>query len=272
MDWIHALLLGFLQGITEYLPVSSSGHLELAKELLGAEAKAGGLKFDIIVHVATVMSTLVILWKEIRWIFDGLLKFRWNAETRYAMNIVVSMIPIGIVGLFFKERIEAIYSGNTLLVVGVCLLVTALLLAATQFYKPKERENISTLHAFIIGIAQTVAVLPGLSRSGSTIATGLLLGNSKQKLAQCSCLMVIPPILGEALIDFKHIFAPSQEYLAANGAAEALPLSAMIAGFMAAFVSGCIACKWMISIVRKSNLIYFAIYCAVIGIIALCHV
>ena len=162
MDWIHALLLGFLQGITEYLPVSSSGHLELAKELLGAEAKAGGLKFDIIVHVATVMSTLVILWKEIRWIFDGLLKFRWNAETRYAMNIVVSMIPIGIVGLFFKERIEAIYSGNTLLVVGVCLLVTALLLAATQFYKPKERENISTLHAFIIGIAQTVAVLPGL--------------------------------------------------------------------------------------------------------------
>ena len=171
MDWIHALLLGFLQGITEYLPVSSSGHLELAKELLGAEAKAGGLKFDIIVHVATVMSTLVILWKEIRWIFDGLLKFRWNAETRYAMNIVVSMIPIGIVGLFFKERIEAIYSGNTLLVVGVCLLVTALLLAATQFYKPKERENISTLHAFIIGIAQTVAVLPGLSRSGSTIAT-----------------------------------------------------------------------------------------------------
>ena len=263
MDWIHALLLGFLQGITEYLPVSSSGHLELAKELLGAEAKAGGLKFDIIVHVATVMSTLVILWKEIRWIFEGLLKFRWNAETRYAMNIVVSMIPIGIVGLFFKERIEAIYSGNTLLVVGVCLLVTALLLAATQFYKPKERENISTLHAFIIGIAQTVAVLPGLSRSGSTIATGLLLGNSKQKLAQFSFLMVIPPILGELLLDGKKIVEG-----AAAGQGD-VSLMALAVGFVAAFISGALACKWMINVVRRGKLIYFAIYCAIVGITVL---
>ena len=270
MDWLQALILGLVQGLTEYLPVSSSGHLAIGSYLFGIEGEEN-LAFTVAVHVATVLSTLVILWKEIDWIFRGLFKMQLNDETRYVINIIISMIPVGIVGVFFKDTVENIF-GSGLLIVGCMLLLTAMLLTFSYYAKPRQKEKISMRDAFIIGIAQTVAVLPGLSRSGSTIATGLLLGNSKQKLAQFSFLMVIPPILGEALIDFKHIFAPSQEYLTANGAAEALPLSALIAGFMAAFVSGCIACKWMISIVRKSNLIYFAIYCAVIGIIALCHV
>lgn len=270
MDWIQALVLGLVQGLTEYLPVSSSGHLELGKILLGPQAEAGGLTFDIVVHVATVLSTLVILWKEIVWIFEGLFKFKWNDETKYVVNILISMIPVGVVGLFFKDSIEALYANNVLVVVGCCLLVTATLLALTHFYKPKEKENISRLHAFIIGIAQAVAVLPGLSRSGSTIATGLLLGNSKKSLAQFSFLMVIPPILGEALLDFKHIFAPSAEYLAEHGAEATVPVASLVVGFLAAFVSGCFACKWMISLVKRCNLVYFAVYCAIVGIVALC--
>lgn len=270
MDWLQALILGLVQGLTEYLPVSSSGHLELGKILLGPEAEAGGLTFDIVVHVATVLSTLVVLWKEIVWILAGLAKCKWNDETRYTVNILISMIPVGVVGLCFKDNIEALYANNVIMVVGCCLLVTALLLALTHFYKPKEKDTISPLHAFIIGLSQAVAVLPGLSRSGSTIATGLLLGNSKKSLAQFSFLMVIPPILGEALLDFKHIFAPSAEYLAEHGADTPVPTMSLIVGFMAAFVSGCFACKWMISLVKKCKLIYFAIYCAIIGIIALC--
>lgn len=272
MDWIQALILGLVQGLTEYLPVSSSGHLELGKIILGPEAEAGGLTFDIVVHVATVLSTLVILWKEVAWIFKGL--FRWNGslndEQRYALLIIISMIPVGIVGLCFKDAIENLYAGNVLLVVGVCLLVTATLLALTHFYQPKEKEQITPLNAFIIGIAQAVAVLPGLSRSGSTIATGLLLGNSKKNLAQFSFLMVIPPILGEALLDFKHIFAPSQEYLAEHASEMVhIPTISLIIGFIAAFISGCLACKWMIELVRKCKLIYFAAYCAIAGIVAL---
>lgn len=274
MDWLQALILGLVQGLTEYLPVSSSGHLELGKIILGPQAEAGGLTFDIVVHVATVLSTLVILWKEIVWILQGLLKFKWNDETRYTLNILISMIPVGVVGLCFKDSIEALYGDSqhtTLLAVGCCLLVTATLLALTHFYVPKERETISPLHAFIIGIAQAVAVLPGLSRSGSTIATGLLLGNSRKSLAQFSFLMVIPPILGEALLDFKHIFAPSAEYIAEHGAEMvSVPASSLIVGFIGAFISGCFACKWMIALVKKCKLIYFAAYCAVIGIVALC--
>lgn len=270
MNEIQALILGIVQGLTEYLPVSSSGHLQIGQRLLGTE-ESGNLTFDIIVHVATVFATLVILRKEVFWIFKGL--FRWNGtmneEQKYALNILISMIPIGIVGLCFKDYVDAIFEGS-LVVVGVCLLVTSCLLAMTHFYKPKERENISPLHAFIIGIAQAVAVLPGLSRSGSTIATGLLLGNDKQKLAQFSFLMVIPPILGEALLDFKHIVAPSAEYLAEHGGEmAAIPTSVLIVGFLAAFVSGCFACKWMINIVKRCKLIYFSIYCAIAGILAI---
>lgn len=271
MNEIQALILGLVQGLTEYLPVSSSGHLELGKILLGPEAEAGGLTFDIVVHVATVLSTFVILWKEIVMIFSGL--FRWdgalNEQQRYALCILVSMIPVGVVGLCFKDSIEALYTNNVILVVGCCLLVTAALLALTHFYRPAEKERISPLHAFIIGVAQAVAVLPGLSRSGSTIATGLLLGNSKKTLAQFSFLMVIPPILGEALLDFKHIVAPSAEYIAEHGEAAVIPMTSLIVGFLAAFVSGCFACKWMIEMVKKCKLIYFAIYCAVVGIVAL---
>ena len=272
MNELQALLLGLVQGFTEYLPVSSSGHLELGKIILGPEAEAGGLTFDIVVHVATVLSTLVILWHEVMWIFAGLFRFdgRMNDEQKYVINILISMIPVGIVGLFFKDYIESLYGDNVIVVVGCCLLVTSLLLALTHFYVPREKEKISRLDAFIIGIAQACAVLPGLSRSGSTIATGLLLGNSRKNLAQFSFLMVIPPILGEALLEFKHIFAPSAEYLAEHsGEMAVVPTSSLIVGFIAAFISGCIACKWMISLVKKCKLIYFAIYCAIVGVIAL---
>ena len=273
MNELQALLLGLVQGFTEYLPVSSSGHLELGKIILGPEAEAGGLTFDIVVHVATVLSTLVILWREVMWIFAGMFRFNgtMNDEQKYVLNILISMIPVGVVGLLFKDKVEALYADNVIVVVGWCLLVTSVLLALTHFYQPREKEKISPLHAFIIGIAQACAVLPGLSRSGSTIATGLLLGNSRKNLAQFSFLMVIPPILGEALLDFKHMFAPSAEYLAehAGEATAVVPTSSLIVGFIAAFVSGCIACKWMIALVKKCKLIYFAIYCAIVGAIAL---
>ena len=253
MEWIEALILGIVQGLTEYLPVSSSGHLQIGQHLLGVN-EVGGLTFDIVVHVATVLSTLVVLWKEVTWIFKGLFKWdgKMNEEQKYALNIIISMIPIGIVGLFFKDYIDEIFQGS-LLIVGVCLLVTAFLLALTHFYKPKEREHISPLHAFIIGIAQAIAVL----------------GNSRKNLAQFSFLMVIPPILGEALLDFKHIVAPSAEYIAEHGEAAQLPMSALIVGFIAAFLSGCFACYWMISFVKKAKLIYFAIYCTIIGALAI---
>lgn len=271
MSDLQALLLGIIQGLTEYLPVSSSGHLEIGKMLLGIDPEAGGLQFDIIVHVATVMATLVVLMKEISWILKGVFKFQWNNETKYAMNIIVSMIPIAIVGLLLKDSIEALYADEHVrtVVVGVCLLVTAALLTLTHFYKPNEKENISPLHSFIIGIAQAIAVLPGLSRSGSTIATGLLLGNKKESLAQFSFLMVIPPILGEAILDLKHIVAPSAEYLSEHAVSSPLSGSALAIGFFAAFVSGCFACKWMLSIVKKCKLIYFGIYCAIAGTLVL---
>ena len=275
MDWIHALILGLVQGLTEYLPVSSSGPLEIGKALLGPEAEAGGLTFDIVVHVATVFATLVILWKEVVWIFSGLFSplknGKMNNEQRYALNIIISMIPVGIVGLFMKDSIEALYVDEhiKLKVVGACLLLTSALLALSHFYKPKEKENISKVDAFIIGVAQACAVLPGLSRSGSTIATGLLLGNSRASLAQFSFLMVIPPILGEALLDFKHIVAPSAEYLAEHGMSEPVGLLPLAVGFVAAFISGCFACKWMIALVKRCKLIYFAIYCALAGILTL---
>ncbi len=268
MDWIQALILGLVQGLTEYLPVSSSGHLELGKIILGPEAEAGGLTFDIVVHVATVLSTLVVLWKEIAWLFKGLFRFQWNDETKYVVAIIVSMIPVGVVGLCFKDSVEALYDGHVIQVVGVCLLITALLLSLTHFFPNgftgRQKSEVSPGNAFVIGIAQACAVLPGLSRSGSTIATGLLLGIDRQKLAQFSFIMVIPPILGEALLDFGKIFAPE-----AGEAAAAIPASSLIVGFIAAFISGCMACKWMISLVKKCKLIYFAIYCAIVGCIAL---
>lgn len=258
MDWIQAFLLGLVQGLTEYLPVSSSGHLAIGSALFGIEGEEN-LAFTVIVHVATVFSTLVILWKEISWIFKGLAQCRMNDETRYFTNIVISMIPVGIVGVFFKDYVEEIF-GSGLAIVGSMLLVTALLLTFSYFAKPRQKANISMRDAFIIGLAQAVAVLPGLSRSGSTIATGLLLGNSKEKLAQFSFIMVIPPILGEALLDVVKMLQGSADSMLQSVA----PLS-LIVGFLAAFISGCVACKWMISIVKRGKLIYFAIYCALAG-------
>lgn len=260
MEWFEALILGLIQGLTEYLPVSSSGHLAIGSALFGIEGEEN-LAFTIVVHVATVFSTLVILWKEIDWIFKGLFKWQMNEETRYVINILVSMIPIGIVGVFFKDEVEEIF-GSGLVIVGCCLLLTALLLAFSYYYKPKQKENISLKDAFIIGLAQACAVLPGLSRSGSTIATGLLLGDNKAKLAQFSFLMVIPPILGEALLD-------GMKMMKGEAVAGDIPALSLVVGFLAAFVSGCLACKWMINIVKKGKLVYFAIYCAIAGVITL---
>ena len=270
MEWFEALILGIIQGLTEYLPISSSGHLAIGQALFGLEDGEANLTFTVLLHVATVLSTVVILWKEIVWIFKDIFsRQKWNSYsglnegTRYAINIIISMIPVAIVGLLFKDKVEAIF-GEGLLVVGICLLVTATLLAFAYFAKPRQREEISPIHAFIIGIAQAIAVLPGLSRSGSTIATGLLLGDKKEKLAQFSFLMVIPPILGEALLDTKDILEVgfSQAMVGIS------PLAAII-GFVAAFVFGCIACKWMINIVKRGKLIYFAIYCAIAGAVAI---
>lgn len=260
MNWFEALVLGLIQGLTEYLPVSSSGHLAIGAHLFGINGE-DNLTFTIMVHVATVLSTLVILWKEIDWIFKGLFKFQMNEETKYALNIVISMIPIGIVGVFFKDTVEEIF-GSGLLIVGIMLLVTACLLTFSYFAKPRQKENISPLHAFIIGLGQALAVLPGLSRSGTTIATGLLLGDKKEKMAQFSFLMVIPPILGEALLDLLKGLKREE----ALGGIDAFP---MIVGFVAAFVSGCLACKWMINIVKKGKLVYFGIYCAIAGAVTI---
>ncbi len=261
MTWFEALILGVIQGLTEYLPVSSSGHLAIGQALFGMNDGADNLMFTVAVHVATVLSTIVILWSEIDWIVRGLFKCELNAETKYALNILVSMIPVGIVGLFFKDQVEAIF-GSGLLVVGCCLLITAALLTFSYLAKPRQKEHISWKDALIIGIAQAVAVLPGVSRSGSTIATGLMLGNKKESLAQFSFLMVIPPILGEALLDVLKMVKGED----VMGGIETLPL---IVGFLAAFLSGCIACKWMINIVKKGKLIYFGIYCAIVGVVTI---
>lgn len=264
MDWLHALILGLVQGLTEYLPVSSSGHLTIGQELLGVTGE-DNLTFDVAVHVATVLATLVILWKEVVWLVAGVLKMKMNDEMRYAINILVSMIPVGIVGVFFKDTIEEIF-GSGLLIVGICLLITASLLAFSYYYKPKQKANIGMKDAFIIGIAQAVAVLPGLSRSGSTIATGMLLGNDKAKLAQFSFLMVIPPILGEALLDVMKAMKHGADAVAGD-----ISMTALAVGFLAAFVSGCAACQWMVNIVKKGKLIYFAYYCVVIGVLAIVY-
>ncbi len=270
MNWLQALLLGIIQGLTEYLPVSSSGHLAIGQALFGLEDGESNLTFTVLLHVATVLSTLVILWKEIVWIFKDLFtRQSWrsyrdlNNGTKYAINILISMIPVALVGFLLKDKVEEVF-GSGLLIVGIMLLVTAALLAFSYFAKPRQKTSISGFHAFIIGIAQACAVMPGLSRSGSTIATGLLLGNKKEKLAQFSFLMVIPPILGEALLDVKDIFE-----VGFSEAMSGISPVAAIVGFLAAFISGCFACKWMINIVKKGKLVWFAVYCAIVGLLAI---
>ena len=261
MTWFEALILGLVQGLTEYLPVSSSGHLAIGQALFGMNDGADNLMFTVAVHVATILSTIVILWSEIDWILKGLFKFKLNDETKYVLNIIVSMIPVGVVGLLFKDQVEEIF-GSGLLVVGCCLLITAALLTFSYYAKPRQKEHISMKDAFIIGLAQAVAVLPGVSRSGSTIATGLMLGNKKESLAQFSFLLVIPPILGEALLDIMKMVKGEN----VMGGIDTLPV---IVGFVAAFLAGCVACKWMINIVKRGKLIYFGIYCAIVGVVTI---
>ena len=259
MSWYEALLLGLIQGLTEFLPVSSSGHLEIGQALFGTSGE-DNLSFTVAVHVATVFSTILILWKEISFLFKGLFTKTWNDEKDYIAKIAISCIPIFIVGVFFKDEVESLF-GNGLILVGCCLIVTSLLLAFSYYAKPRQKENISYLDAFIIGVSQAFAVLPGLSRSGTTIATGLLLGNKKENMAQFSFLMVLVPIIGEALLN-------TIEMLSTGITMDGNTIN-LILGFFAAFISGCFACKFMINMVRKGKLIYFAIYCLIAGSLAL---
>lgn len=264
MNWLEALILGVVQGLTEFLPVSSSGHLTIGQVLLGVDFAEGDmLLFDVLVHAATVLSTLVILWQEVAYLFKGTFTtLQWNDEKTYVGKILLSMIPVFVVGMFFKDYVEDIF-GSGLLVVGICLLVTACLLAFAQYAKPRQKENISWLDAFIIGVGQACAVLPGLSRSGTTIATGILLGNKKEKVAHFSFLMVLVPILGEALLDMLKV-------LKGEIVSNLSPL-VMVVGFVASFLTGCFACKFMIDMVKRQKLIYFAIYCLLVGIFAIVY-
>ena len=267
MSWLEALILGIVQGLTEFLPVSSSGHLEIGQALLGTSGEEN-LTFAIIVHAATVFSTLFVLWREVEQLFKGTFTtLQWNAEKDYVAKILVSMIPVFIVGMFFKDQVESFF-GNGLLLVGICLLVTACLLALSEWLQKKRQtvgHEVTYRDAFIIGMAQACAVLPGLSRSGTTIATGLLCGVKKESVAQFSFLMVLIPILGEALLDTIKLLQGEMT--------SELGLVPALVGFVAAFLTGCFACRFMIEIVRRQRLVYFAIYCAIVGtatIIATC--
>lgn len=257
MSILEALLLGLVQGLTEFLPVSSSGHLAIGKEILNIEST--NLAFEVVVHAATVLSTIVAFRKEIFSLIIGVLKFRINDETSYLFKIALSMIPVFIVGIFFKEFVESIF-GSGLIIVGVSLLVTSSLLMLTHFIKPKERE-LKSRDAFIIGVAQALAVLPGLSRSGATISTGLILGVKREEIARFSFLMVLVPILGEAFLEMI-----SGDFSSASTGIEPLTL---FAGFAAAFLSGLFACKVMIALVKRAKLTGFALYCFVVGALTL---
>jgi len=256
MDTLQAILLGIVQGITEFLPVSSSGHLQIAKELLGVELD-NNITFDVTLHAATVLSTIVVMWAEIARLLRGLFSRRFTPEQAYVMKIVLSMIPAGIVGVAFGDQIEALF--GTLWFVGLMLLLTAALLAFAYYTRPRQKEGISYRDAFVIGLAQAAATMPGLSRSGSTIATGLLLGNTKESTAHFSFLMVIPVILGKMLLDI----------LSGEMTAMAVPAPALVGGFLAAFAVGALACKFMIEVVKRGKLIWFAVYCAIVGAISI---
>ena len=263
MNWLEALVLGIVQGLTEFLPVSSSGHLEIGQALLGTSGEEN-LTFAVIVHAATVLSTLVILWREVAQLFKGTFTtLQWNQEKDYVAKILVSMIPVFVVGLFFKDLVVEFF-GNGLLLVGICLLITAALLALSEWLQKKRQgigHEVTYKDAIIIGLAQACAVLPGLSRSGTTIATGLLCGVKKESVAQFSFLMVLIPILGEAFLDLLKLMQGELN--------SELGLVPAIVGFLAAFLTGCFACRFMIEIVRRQRLVWFALYCAVVGTAAI---
>ena len=257
MNWVEALILGLVQGLTEFLPVSSSGHLEIGKVLLQIEAR-DNLTFSIVVHGATVLSILVVFFNDLKKLLNESLTFRYNESSSYLLKIILSMVPVAVVGVFFKSEVEAFFTGN-IVFVGAMLLITATLLTISFFIRRGSRK-IGYLDAFIIGIAQAFAVLPGISRSGATITTAMFLGNKREEAARFSFLMVILPIIAANFLDLlEHEPASS----------DVVGWFPLLVGFIAAFVSGLIACRWMLSIVRKGKLLYFGIYCLVIGSIAI---
>jgi undecaprenyl-diphosphatase len=258
MEWFEALVLGLIQGLTEFLPVSSSAHLEIGKTLFGINGE-NNLYFSILVHGATVLSTIVVFRKEILKLIQGGLKFKYNEETEYILKIAVSMVPVMLVGLLLKEQVESLFGGDNMVLVGSMLLVTALILSFTFFFKRNNTRNIGYRDAIIIGVAQAFAVFPGISRSGATIATGLLLGNKQAEIAKFSFLMVLVPILGENFLDI----------IGGEFSGSGLSVSVMLIGFFSAFISGLLACTVMINIVKKGKLIWFAIYCLVVGVISI---
>lgn len=258
MDFLEAIVLGIIQGLTEFLPVSSSGHLELAKVILGdTSVPEESLTFTVVLHFATALSTLVIFRKEVAEVFKGLFQLKWNEEFKFSLKIIISMIPAVIVGLLFEKQLESFFGGKILLV-GVMLLVTAVLLLLADKAKRTTKE-VSFFNAAIIGISQAVAMLPGISRSGATISASVLLGIDRTRAARFSFLMVVPLIFGKI---GKDVLSGGLNFQSS----EMLPISA---GFIAAFLAGLLACKWMIAIVKKSKLSYFSIYCAIVGFIAI---
>lgn len=259
MDVINAIILGIIQGLTEFLPVSSSGHIELGKAILGVELKED-LLFTVVVHFATALSTIVIFRKDILELLKGIFQFEWNDDFKFALKIIISMIPAALVGVLFEDQLEALFKGNILLV-GCMLIITAILLHLADKAK-NTKKDVSYSNAAVIGIAQAIAMLPGISRSGATISTSVLLGNDKTKAARFSFLMVVPLIFGKI---GKDIFSGEL----ALDSSQIIPLSA---GFLAAFIAGLFACTWMINLVKKSKLSYFSIYCLVVGLIAIGYV
>jgi len=258
MEIIDAIILGIIQGLTEFLPVSSSGHLELGKAILGDNSvPEESLMFTVVLHFATALSTIVVFRKDILEIMRGVLKFQWNEDLQFISKIALSMLPAVIVGVFFEDQLEQLFGGNILLV-GCMLIVTAVLLFLADKAKDTNKK-VSYSNAFIIGISQAIAMLPGISRSGATISTSVLLGNDKTKAARFSFLMVVPLIFGKIA---KDILGGELTYDSSN-------FTALSIGFVAAFLAGLLACTWMIALVKKSKLSYFAIYCVVVGIIAI---
>ena len=258
MNEFDAAILGIVQGLTEFLPVSSSGHLELGKAILGDNSiPSESLMFTVVLHAATALSTIVVFRKDILEIFQGLFSFKWNEETQFSLKIILSMIPAALVGIYFDEELESLFSGNILLV-GFMLIITALLLWLADRAKFTGKP-VSYRNAFVIGVSQAIAILPGISRSGATISTSVLLGNDKSKAARFSFLMVVPLILGKI----------AKDVLSGDLGESTTKASILAVGFIAAFISGIVACTWMITLVKKSKLSYFAIYCFVVGIIAI---
>ncbi|MEM9858945.1 MAG: undecaprenyl-diphosphate phosphatase [Bacteroidota bacterium] len=255
MSIVEALILGLIQGLTEFLPVSSSGHIELGAYFLKVD-NSNNLLFSIVVHGATALSTIVVFRKYIAEVLKDAFTFRWNASTKFIIQIVISMIPVAMVGLFFEDAITALFTGQVLLVAGM-LFITGILLLLTQF-SPIKEKSISYSSALVLGLSQAAAILPGISRSGATIATALLLGVNKTEAARFSFLMVLPPILGAMLLKIL-------ELLKTPIVAEGVSPTPLFVGFAAAFTSGLLACRWMINLVRKGKLIYFAIYCFLIS-------